>query len=151
MFKNCVRPVAVRPSVLGALLLTLGACTGVLQTEPQNINVMPDKTDGATFFAQNCASCHGETGRGDGPLAKNLPQSPTDLTQLSKRNGGKYPAARTLSYIYGDPKKSHLARVMPEFSSAMSEDLVPVEIDGVFTPTPPQLAGLLAYLESIQK
>ena len=107
--------------------------------------------NGHDNYKKNCASCHGETGRGDGPLAKNLPQSPTDLTQLSKRNGGKYPAARTLSYIYGDPKKSHLARVMPEFSSAMSEDLVPVEIDGVFTPTPPELAGLLAYLESIQE
>jgi len=29
--------------------------------------------------------------------------------------------------------------------------LVPVELDGVFTPTPRALAGLLTYLESIQK
>ena len=141
----------VKSAALGALLLTLGACNGARQLDPTNINVMPDETDGAAFFAQNCASCHGSAGRGDGPRAKTLLQAPTDLTQLSTRNGGEYPAARTLSYIYGDPEKSHLARVMPEFSGEMSEDLVPVEIDGVFTPTPPQLAGLLAYLESIQE
>ncbi|WP_286910545.1 cytochrome c [Roseovarius sp.] len=150
MIRTSTLGILAKPTALGALLLTLAACNGVLQPAPKPIQVMPDRTDGATFFAQNCASCHGDSGRGDGPRAKTLPQRPTDLTQLSTRNGGDYPAARTLSYIYGDPQKSHLARVMPEFSNAMSDDLVPVEIDGVFTPTPPQLAGLLAYLESIQ-
>jgi hypothetical protein len=28
---------------------------------------------------------------------------------------------------------------------------VPIEVDGVLTPTPRVLAGLLAYLESIQR
>lgn len=146
MIRKSTLGILAKPTALGALLLTLAACNGV----PKPIQVMPDRTDGAAFFAQNCASCHGDSGRGDGPRANTLPQRPTDLTQLSTRNGGDYPAARTLSYIYGDPQKSHLARVMPEFSSTMSDELVPVEIDGVFTPTPPQLAGLLAYLESIQ-
>ncbi len=40
---------------------------------------------------------------------------------------------------------------MPQFGGAMAQDLVPVEIDGVLTPTPRVLAGLLVYLESIQK
>jgi hypothetical protein len=30
------------------------------------------------------------------------------------------------------------------------EDTVPVEVDGILTPTPRSLAALLAYLESIQ-
>ncbi|MGJ8546848.1 MAG: c-type cytochrome [Sulfitobacter sp.] len=111
---------------------------------------MPDRTDGAAFFAGNCASCHGARGLGDGPLAADLSPKPTDLTTLSQANGGSFPAARALSYIYGDPQKAHLARVMPEFGGAMAEDLVPVEIDGILTPTPRALAGLLAYLESIQ-
>ena len=39
---------------------------------------------------------------------------------------------------------------MPEFGAQMSDDIVPVDIDGVLTPTPRELAALLAYLESIQ-
>ena len=128
-------------SGLGLVAAGLVACT-----EPS----MPDYTDGAAFFADNCVSCHGTQGKGDGPLAADLPKAPTDLTMLSRENGGTFPAARALSYIYGDPMQGHLARVMPQFGGAMAEDLVPVEIDGVMTPTPRALAGLLAYLESIQ-
>jgi mono/diheme cytochrome c family protein len=35
---------------------------------------------GAQVFAQNCVSCHGAIGRGDGPLAKGLDIPPADLT-----------------------------------------------------------------------
>lgn len=111
---------------------------------------MPDALDGAVFFAENCVACHGSAGQGDGHDAADLSVAPTDLTNLSRGNGGVFPAARALSYIYGDPQQGHLARVMPQFGGAMAEDLVPVRIDGVFTPTPRALAGLLFYLESIQ-
>ncbi len=35
---------------------------------------------GQKAFAQNCVSCHGVGGQGDGPLAKQLPDPPADLT-----------------------------------------------------------------------
>ena len=35
---------------------------------------------GATLFAANCASCHGDTGAGDGPLADSLPAPPANFT-----------------------------------------------------------------------
>src|SRR5208282_2531119 len=35
---------------------------------------------GQKAFAQNCASCHGAEGQGDGPLAKQLSDPPADLT-----------------------------------------------------------------------
>ncbi len=129
-------------SGLALMAVGLAACT-----DP----VMPDRTDGAAFFADNCVACHGVRGRGNGAFADGLQAQPVDLTQLSRRNGGTFPSARALSYIYGDPEQSHLARVMPQFGGAMAQDLVPVEIDGVLTPTPRALAGLLAYLESIQE
>ncbi len=125
----------------------LGACTEVGTHQ----NAMPTQADGAAFFAENCASCHGSDGRGMSTSTAGLSQSPRDLTTLSAENGGTFPAARALSYIYGDPDNSHLARVMPQFGPEMAEDLVPVEIDGVLTPTPRERAGLLAYLESIQR
>lgn len=134
------------PAFILAVFLP-AACTDI---SDQN-NVMPTRADGAAFFAQNCTSCHGSNGQGGGADAAGLKTKPTDLTMLSKENGGQFPDARALSYIYGDPENSHLARVMPQFGDAMAEDLVPVEIDGVLTPTPRELAGLLVYLESIQQ
>ncbi|WP_319545994.1 cytochrome c [Ruegeria conchae] len=112
---------------------------------------MPTRADGAAFFSENCTSCHGVDGRGGGPASSSLSVAPTDLTTLSAKNGGTFPQARALSYIYGDPENSHLARVMTEFGGDMAEDLVPVEIEGVLTPTPRELAGLLFFLESIQQ
>lgn len=111
---------------------------------------MPSRSDGRAFFVENCTSCHGTSGRGDGVMAEGLSGPPTDLTALSRENGGSFPATRALAYIWGDPKQSHLVRVMPQFGGAMADDLVPVKLDGVYTPTPRALAGLLAYLESIQ-
>lgn len=128
-------------TVVGLGMVILAGCT-----EPS----MPDRTDGAAFFDNYCTSCHGVGGQGNGPLATGLPADPTNLTLLSRANSGTFPAARALSYIYGDPETAHLARVMPEFGGAMANDLVPVEIDGILTPTPRALAGLLQYLESIQ-
>ncbi|MGA3401925.1 MAG: CopD family protein [Acetobacteraceae bacterium] len=37
-------------------------------------------TRGGNTFAANCAACHGAEGRGDGPLASQLPLRPADLT-----------------------------------------------------------------------
>jgi mono/diheme cytochrome c family protein len=112
---------------------------------------MPEAPEGRAFFAENCVSCHGGSARGDGPLAAGLATKPVDLTGLARSNGGTFPTARALSYIYGDPEQGHLARVMPQFGGAMADDLVPIEVDGVLTPTPRVLAGLLAYMESIQR
>lgn len=50
-----------------------------------------DDTIGSDEYRTSCLSCHGVGGRGDGPLAKFLTVKPTDLTALSKNNGGQYP------------------------------------------------------------
>lgn len=134
-----------KATLLVALLTS--ACT---ETEVNN-QTMPTSSEGAQFFAANCASCHGDDGKGKGLRATELAAAPPDLTQLSAENGGVFPTARALSYIYGDPEQGHLARVMPQFGGAMADDLVPLEVDGVLTPTPRTLAGLFAYLESIQE
>jgi mono/diheme cytochrome c family protein len=45
-----------------------------------------DPARGKTLFAERCASCHGEKGAGDGPIAAGLPadQKPKNL-QLSEK------------------------------------------------------------------
>jgi mono/diheme cytochrome c family protein len=112
---------------------------------------MPEADEGRAFYAANCTACHGQTGRGDGPMAANLTPKPTNLTLLAADNGGTFPTARALAYVYGDAQQAHLARVMPQFGGAMADDLVPLDVEGTLTPTPRVLAALLSYLESIQE
>ena len=112
---------------------------------------MPDVPEGAQLFADNCAACHGTSATGDGVLVSELTQKPADLTRISARNGGTFPRAQVLSVIDGYSKGSHPGRIMPEFGLLLEGDTVPVEVDGVLTPTPRPLAALLAYLEDIQQ
>lgn len=111
---------------------------------------MPGPQEGAALFADNCVACHGASATGDGPLATGLSPRPADLTHISARNGGTFPRARVLSEIDGYLKGSHPNRAMPEFGAVLTGETVPVEVDGVLTPTPRPLAALLAYLEDIQ-
>lgn len=48
-----------------------------------------------------CASCHGASGRGDGPMAEVLKVPPSDLTQLSRANGARFPDERVYETIDG--------------------------------------------------
>lgn len=119
------------------LVAALAACTA---------EDMPGPKEGAAIFAENCTACHGYLGEG-GELIGG--QNAPDLTRISARNGGTFPRAAVLSQIdgYGHGKAS---TVMPEFGALLEGDLVPVEVEGVMTPTPRPLAALLTYLESIQ-
>ena len=60
------------PRRLGAIVLALPllACAPTASTP-----------SGAVLYERHCASCHGESGRGDGPAAAALSPPPTDLTQ----------------------------------------------------------------------
>ena len=44
--------------------------------------------DGAEMYQAYCASCHGKTGKGDGPAAAALKAKPADLTELTKVHPG---------------------------------------------------------------
>jgi mono/diheme cytochrome c family protein len=68
---------------------------------------------GKREFESNCASCHGVTGRGGGPLVSYLSKSPPDLTQLSKNNAGVFPIARVYDVIEGGSVPAHGTRDMP--------------------------------------
>ena len=59
------------------------------------------KHSGKREYESHCATCHGVSGKGDGPRAAVLPIRPADLTMLAQRNGGIFPAERVAGIIDG--------------------------------------------------
>lgn len=102
--------------------------------------------EGKDLFASYCASCHGMDARGAGPASAAMKTRPPDLTQLSKRNGGKFPQAAAQQMLTGEKmKRSHGSSEMPVWGPIFhrverDQDLGLVRIN-----------NLLKYLESIQK
>ena len=108
------------------------------------------EVSGRALFAENCAVCHGDSGRGDGPAAAGLTPPPIDLTRLSADNDGVFPMARVMSYIDGYTRSDFDS--MPEFGEFLDGPLIPVDTgDGILTPTPEPLAALAEYLRSLQR
>jgi putative copper export protein/mono/diheme cytochrome c family protein len=60
-------------------LLLVPAYPTSFYTSPTNFDAV-GIAHGADLFAQNCASCHGADGHGDGPRAKGMDIPPADLT-----------------------------------------------------------------------
>jgi mono/diheme cytochrome c family protein len=70
--------------------------------------------NGRQMYLSYCASCHGIDGRADGPVAPALKIPPTDLTQLSNNNHGKYPSLRVLAVLqFGTSVRAHGTKIMP--------------------------------------
>jgi mono/diheme cytochrome c family protein len=69
---------------------------------------------GKEMYNMYCAVCHGTTGKGGGPAADALKTVPTDLTALTKNEGGKFPSAHVASAIRGDINvPAHGSKDMP--------------------------------------
>jgi mono/diheme cytochrome c family protein len=101
---------------------------------------------GRDSFDGYCASCHGTSGKGDGPLAASLTRAPADLTTLARRSGGTYPRAEVAAAIEGAgrPVPAHGASDMPLWGGVFrwldSETRMRARID-----------NLVAYIESVQE
>jgi mono/diheme cytochrome c family protein len=69
---------------------------------------------GQEVYREYCAVCHGGDAKGNGPAAAALKAKPTDLTQISRKNEGKYPEVRVQRVINGeDDVFAHGSRDMP--------------------------------------
>ena len=86
--------------------------------------------NGAQLFQRFCASCHGPQGYGDGPVAPSLKVMIPDLTELSKRAGGHFPADRVHEIIDGRAVlTAHGTRPMPVWGYEL-EAQVPADQSG---------------------
>jgi mono/diheme cytochrome c family protein len=107
-----------------------------------------DALQGQKYFARYCASCHGTTGVGDGPVAKSLVKPPANLRLLADKYGLPLPAAKLADLIDGrDAVRAHGTRGMPVWGEklyAMGEgELGEVSIGAV-------IRKIVAYLDTIQ-
>jgi mono/diheme cytochrome c family protein len=69
---------------------------------------------GRRAFQIHCMNCHGEAGKGDGPLVEVLKVPPADLTRLSEANNGEFPTDRVYRAIDGRSEiVGHGRREMP--------------------------------------
>jgi mono/diheme cytochrome c family protein len=58
-------------------------------------------TAGEIEYSQACASCHGASGKGDGPVSTYLSVKVPNLTKITARNGGTFPFQDLMEMIDG--------------------------------------------------
>ncbi len=104
----------------------LASCSGYIvgahthaplsQSDASAANPVPSTQEsidtGRMLFMNNCIQCHGETGRGDGPLASTLPIPPANLYQHIPYHPDQF--------FFGVMTKG-LSGVMPAFENVLSE------------------------------
>ena len=120
--------------------------------------VSPDKSQGRTesrveaggrTYRIYCASCHGASAEGNGPMVEVLKVQPADLTRIRERNGGSFPTTRIANAIDGRLEvRGHGPGSMPVWGLSLRES-------GRDSDQEPEvrerIKDLVAYLESIQK
>ena len=78
---------------------------------------------GRTLYLRYCASCHGRSGRGDGPVAPALGQKPIDLTQLATQHGGTFSFVDVCEAIDGTRSvRAHGVSEMPVWGEIFESD-----------------------------
>jgi len=104
-------------------------------------------TTGGEIFRTYCATCHGTSARGDGPLASSMTRKPANLAEIAKRNGGQYPSELVYKTIDGrQPVRGHGGPDMPVWGDAFSKSREAGDADRVKS----VIQSLVDYLESIQ-
>lgn len=106
---------------------------------------------GNVLYTENCASCHGVTGRGDGPSAGGSNTPPADLTQIAARRDGVWPMLEVMSIIDGYSQRTLPREDMPIVEDFLQGHMIDFDTgNGVATPTPANLIEIVDYLETLQ-
>ena len=109
---------------------------------------------GKTLFTQNCASCHGAEGAGDGPVAVYIEPKPSDLGMLASANGGVFPFGDVWASIAEGSQSAHGTSMMPVWGDLFMEEALPKQVHPGISGKDIVEARMLAltyYLQSIQK
>ena len=115
----------------------------VAQDKPKASGAAP-AVAGQETFRTSCAPCHGVDAKGTGPVVPVLRYKPSDLTQLSKKNGGKFPPAIIEDALQDNHLiPAHGSRDTPIWGDAFRNQ------DREETKT--KVHNLVLYIESVQE
>jgi mono/diheme cytochrome c family protein len=79
-----------------------------------------DYNSGAYLYRTFCASCHGERGKGDGPVAPLLVTRPPDLTTIAARAAGRFNQPEVFAAIDGRRRvRGHGPAEMPVWGDVL--------------------------------
>ncbi len=134
------------PMLISFFLLSVAVFACAQISNQQQPAIRP--VDGASIFRNYCAACHGLDGRGHGPVSKALKQEVPDLTRLSLRNNGVFPAlhVRTIIMFGADELlPAHGSKEMPIWGSIFHDIEFDQDLGNV------RLENITKYLMSIQR
>ncbi len=131
-----------------ATLVMVGVTIMLHAQPPQSPlpRLAPESLVGRDSFDLYCASCHGPSGKGDGPVAASLRTRPADLTTLAGRNGGTFPRQSVVTYVAGSARAvaAHGTTDMPIWGTIFRA------LDASDARARVRLSNLVAYVESMQ-
>lgn len=128
---------AGRAAILISGILLLGACLN-----------QPSDPNGARLYRDNCASCHGPRGAGNGPLGQDLPITPADLRGLAGSDG-VFPTSYVVAKIHGY-RDQDLDALMPAFGEELGGPMVWVMLEnGQREQAPAAVVALAEYVATL--
>ena len=102
---------------------------------------------GKSTYRVYCASCHGLKAKGDGSIAEYLTVPPADLTLISSRNDGEFPAEMVYKVIDGREKvRGHGSADMPVWGEVFLESRETPDAEAVKQ----RITELVHFIQSIQ-
>ncbi len=111
-------------------------------------------------YRNSCAQCHGNSGKGDGPVVEYLTQMPGDLTVLTRENGGVFPVERMYQVIEGTAEVGTHGRDMPLWGNRYRERAALIADEDADFPFDPardtesyvqaRILSLIEYLSTLQ-
>ena len=114
--------------------------------ETLQASIAPGRS-GEQLFRTYCATCHGQDGQGNGPLAGRLRHAPPDLTRYTQRNDGVFPSERVHRIIEGQEVLSHGDREMPVWGDAFRSEPEGLTADQAKA----RVEAIVEYLRAMQR
>jgi high-affinity iron transporter len=104
------------PAQVSAMAKSLANHLIAVYPVPLAPSAVPNLQAGSKLFASQCASCHGATGHGDGPLAKQLDPPPIAFTDRERAR------QRSVFALYQAISQGIAGTAMPAFGQLSEDD-----------------------------
>ena len=129
--------------------VVFGAAMLFASDSTSNVTIHAKKTspaDGKAMYASYCTPCHGVDGKGHGKLSSSLKTLPTDLSMLSRNNGGVFPKQHVVGVLaHGASVSGHNKSGMPDWGTTLGN----MDQNDKLSTTL-RIHNLSAYLETLQ-